>query len=189
MENWWPLLWPTRTSRAKYEKTFQFTQRTYFELHFKSKSLLTSSSLSVFQPAIATDTPDAVVSIWSSTSSLAVFREEFVWIVDMIRPDDTVIIAEKDSTAIRRSQSATKRRADVSTRFRFLQRAFNDFSTASRLLSVTSSSQIEIYFRSKRAHKRLIRPISTGKQSDRQRFSSRIETWRKPELSWGPEGY
>lgn len=55
-----------------------------------------------------------VDSTWSCTSYRVVFRVEFVWIVDMIRPDDTVITAKRAFTEIQQNQSPTKRRADVS---------------------------------------------------------------------------
>lgn len=61
------------------------------------------------------DMPDDVVSIWNCTSYRAVFRVEFVWIVDTIPQVDIVITAKKDSTETQPSRSPTKKRADVSS--------------------------------------------------------------------------
>lgn len=135
-------------TRNKMKKIFQFAQRTFFRLHFKSKTLLILFFLSRFtQPATATDTPDAVVSIWSCTSYRVVFRVEFVWIVDTTQPDGIAITAKRDSTEIQQNQSPTKRHADVSSRSWFLalfcrsacSRTFNDFSTIS--ISIASFYQ------------------------------------------------
>lgn len=104
------------------QKWNRFARRTIFtisNLHFKSKTLLTFFSFHL-QPAIATDMPDDVDSIWSCTSCRAVFRAEFVWIVDTIQADDTAITARRDSPEIRPNRSPTKRHANVSSRSRFL---------------------------------------------------------------------
>jgi DNA-binding XRE family transcriptional regulator len=113
-----------------------------FLYNIKSKNIVNFSSFYlILQPAIATDMPDVVVSIWSCTSYPVVFRVEFVWIVDTIRLDDIAITAKRDSTEIQPSQSPTKKHADVSSRSWFfafvllLSRAFNDFSTNFRFKS------------------------------------------------------
>jgi hypothetical protein len=145
-----------RVSYADFRLHEHFNLRnahSFFRLHFKSKTLLIFFFFpSRLQPAIATDMRGDVDSIWSCTSSLVVFRVEFVWIVDMIQPDDTVIIARRASIGTRRNQSPTKRRADVSRglstvwetscRFSITQKSAVDRSLAQERL-LTSTSQFQ----------------------------------------------
>lgn len=123
--------------------------RIFFWFHLNQKPCPLILLFFSFQHATATDTPDDVVSIWSCTSSRAVFRAECVWTADTTHPDDIAITARRASTETRPSRSPTKRRADVSTGFveffffqRFAQERLMTFPTIACLPehSISASS-------------------------------------------------
>lgn len=107
-----------RKAESVDEKTFDAD---FFRFHLNQKPCSLILLFFSFQHATATDMPDDVASIWSCTSSRAVFRVECVWTAVTTHPDDIAITARRASTETRPSRSPTKRRADVSTGFLFLR--------------------------------------------------------------------
>lgn len=194
MENWWLSLLMvlyriSYANRSSTKKTFQFAfDADFISIPFNQKQCSLIWCFFSFQHATATDTPDDVVSIWSCTSFLAVFRVECVWTADTTHPDDIAITARRAFTETRPSRSPTKRRADVSTGL--LSCSFSSVSQE-RLMTfptIACLPQHSIWSKSifePSKHRRLNHPIMAE-----PRFPSHCrnmtQAWTKPT---SPEGY